>query len=119
MKIRVVLSCAALSLNAGIVTSSPARADTSTGIASFYWQGQSTASGERFNPGAMTAAHRSLPFGTKVRVTNLRNGRSVVVRINDRGPFVRGRVIDVSRAAASELGFTGSGVTKVSLAVMD
>lgn len=119
MKIRVVLSCAVLSLTAGFVASSPARADTSTGIASYYWQGQSTASGERFNPGAMTAAHRSLPFGTKVRVTNLRNGRTVVVRINDRGPFVRGRVIDLSRAAASELGFTGSGVTHVSLAVMN
>lgn len=119
MKIRVVLSCAALSLAAGSAASSPARADTSTGVASYYWQGRGTASGERFNPGALTAAHRTLPFGTKVRVTNLRNGRTVVVRINDRGPFVRGRVIDVSRAAASELGFTGSGVTRVSLAVLD
>lgn len=119
MKIRVVLSSAALSLSAALAASNPAAADTSTGVASFYWQGRSTASGERFNPSAMTAAHRSLPFGTKVRVTNLRNGRSVVVRINDRGPFVRGRVIDVSRAAAGELGFTGSGVTRVSLAVID
>lgn len=118
MKIRVVLSCAALALAAGTLGASPARADTSTGVASFYWQGQKTASGERFNPGAMTAAHRTLPFGTKVRVTNLRNGRSVVVRINDRGPFVRGRVIDVSKAAASELGFTGNGITRVSMAVV-
>ncbi|MFG1464668.1 septal ring lytic transglycosylase RlpA family protein [Xanthobacter sp. DSM 24535] len=98
---------------------SPANADVAqTGVASYYWQGQGTASGERFNPGALTAAHRSLPFGTKVRVTNLRNGRAVVVRINDRGPFVRGRIIDVSRAAASELGFTGHGVTRVSIAVL-
>lgn len=119
MKTRVVLSCFALSLSAGMAVSNTAKADTSTGIASYYWQGRSTASGERFNPSALTAAHRSLPFGTKVRVTNLRNGRTVVVRINDRGPFVRGRVIDVSRAAASELGFTGSGVTRVALAVMD
>ncbi|MET3352678.1 septal ring lytic transglycosylase RlpA family protein [Xanthobacter autotrophicus] len=119
MKIRVVLSCFALSFSAGMAVSNTAKADTSTGIASYYWQGRSTASGERFNPSAMTAAHRSLPFGTKVRVTNLRNGRTVVVRINDRGPFIRGRVIDVSRAAASELGFTGSGVTRVALAVMD
>lgn len=119
MKFRVVLSCFALSLSAGMAVSNTAKADTSTGVASFYWQGRSTASGERFNPSAMTAAHRSLPFGTKVRVTNLKNGRSVVVRINDRGPFVRGRVIDVSKAAASELGFTGSGVTRVSLAVMN
>lgn len=119
MKIRVVLSCAALSLPATMAVPSLANADTSTGIASYYWQGRSTASGERFNPTAYTAAHRSLPFGTKVRVTNLRNGKTVVVRINDRGPFVRGRVIDVSKAAASELGFTGSGVTRVSLAVLD
>lgn len=119
MKIRVVLSCAALSLSAVMAASSVAHADTSTGIASYYWQGRSTASGERFNPAAMTAAHRSLPFGTKVRVTNLRNGRSVVVRINDRGPFTRGRIIDVSRAAASELGFTGNGITRVHLAVID
>lgn len=95
----------------------PAAAET--GVASYYWQGQSTASGERFNPGAMTAAHRTHPFGTKVKVTNLRNGKSVVVRINDRGPFVRGRVIDVSRAAAQELGFTGNGVTQVALAVVN
>ncbi|MFG1395759.1 septal ring lytic transglycosylase RlpA family protein [Roseixanthobacter pseudopolyaromaticivorans] len=97
----------------------PAKADAGqTGVASYYWQGRGTASGERFNPNALTAAHRSLPFGTKVRVTNLRNGRAVVVRINDRGPFVRGRIIDVSRAAASELGFTGHGVTRVSVAVL-
>ncbi|QRG05474.1 septal ring lytic transglycosylase RlpA family protein [Xanthobacter dioxanivorans] len=119
MKIRVVLSCVALSVSAAMAASSTARADTSTGIASYYWQGRSTASGERFNPSAMTAAHRSLPFGTKVRVTNLRNGRSIVVRINDRGPFTRGRIIDVSKAAASELGFTGNGITRVHLAVID
>lgn len=89
-----------------------------TGTASYYWQGKGTASGERFNPNAMTAAHRTLPFGTKVQVTNLRNGRSVVVRINDRGPFIRSRVIDVSRAAASELGFTGRGLTQVRVAVV-
>ncbi|MFG1479528.1 septal ring lytic transglycosylase RlpA family protein [Xanthobacter sp. V4C-4] len=117
MKKRVVLSCAALSLMA--FAPSSGRADTSTGIASYYWQGQGTASGERFKPGDMTAAHRSLPFGTKVRVTNLRNGKSVVVRINDRGPYVRGRIIDVSKAAASHLGFAGNGLTRVSLAVLD
>ncbi len=98
----------------------PAHAEPKqTGVASFYWQGRGTASGERFNPNALTAAHRSLPFGTKVRVTNLRNGRTVVVRINDRGPFVRGRIIDVSRAAASELDFHGRGVTQVALAVVE
>ena len=115
-RVSLCLSLSALALSGGLLSATAARADT--GIASYYWQGQSTASGERFNPSAMTAAHRSLPFGTKVRVTNLRNGRSVVVRINDRGPFVRGRIIDVSKAAASELGFTGNGITKVQLAVL-
>lgn len=116
MRQSVVLCLSALALSAGPLAAGAAHADT--GIASYYWQGQSTASGERFNPGAMTAAHRSLPFGTKVRVTNLRNGRSVVVRINDRGPYVRGRIIDLSRAAASQLGFTGQGVTKVEVSVV-
>ena len=79
-----------------------------SGIASVYsYKGSKTASGERAHPGGFTAAHRTLPFGSKVRVTNKRNGRSVVVRINDRGPFVRGRVIDVTPAAASALGFAG------------
>jgi len=71
------------------------------------------ASGARMNPSAMTAAHRSLPFGTKVLVENLSNGRSAVVTINDRGPFVQGRIIDVSKAAASSLGMLGSGRAKV------
>jgi rare lipoprotein A len=85
-----------------------------TGIASVYaYSGSKTASGERANPGALTGAHRTLPFGTHVRVTNKRNGHSVVVRINDRGPFTRGRVIDVTPAAARVLGF--SGLTPVTL----
>jgi rare lipoprotein A len=88
------------------------------GLASFYGSDQQTASGERFNPRAMTAAHRTLPFGTKVRVTNVRSGRSVTVRINDRGPFVHGRVIDVSQAAAEELGIVGRGIAKVKLDVV-
>lgn len=79
-----------------------------SGIASVYaYSGSKTASGERASPGGLTAAHRTLPFGTQVRVTNKRNGQSVVVRINDRGPFVRGRVIDVTPAAARALGFSG------------
>lgn len=73
-----------------------------------------TASGERFNPGAMTAAHKSLPFGTKVRVTH--KGRSVIVRINDRGPFVKGRTLDLSRAAAQKIGCHG--VCRVKMAVV-
>ena len=83
------------------------------GGASWYALTSKTASGERMNPAAMTAAHRTLPFGTRIRVTNQRNGRSVMVRINDRGPFVRGRVIDLSRAAAHELGFVRSGHTPI------
>lgn len=80
-----------------------------SGVASVYSteSGNRTASDQRLDPGALTAAHRSLPFGTKVRVLNSKNGRSVVVAINDRGPFVRGRVIDVTPAAARELGFSG------------
>ncbi len=75
------------------------------------------ASGGRFNPNAMTAAHKTLPFGTKVKVTNKRNGRSVVVTINDRGPFIRGRVIDLSKGAAKVIQMTGAGVVPVSLEI--
>ncbi|NMG06617.1 septal ring lytic transglycosylase RlpA family protein [Brasilonema sp. UFV-L1] len=93
----------------------------SGGMASYYGydgSGNRTATGERFNPEGMTAAHRSLPFGTRVRVTNTRNGRSVVVRINDRGPFIRGRIIDLSVAAARILGMMGSGVAPVRIEVI-
>jgi rare lipoprotein A len=89
-----------------------------SGMASYYSEGQMTASGARFNPGALTAAHRSLPFGTRVLVTNRSNGQSVVVIINDRGPFVGGRVIDLSRAAAQQINMTGAGVAPVSLQVL-
>jgi rare lipoprotein A len=92
---------------------------TQAGVASWYgpgFNGRTTANGERFNTHALTAAHRTLPFGTKVRVTNKSNGRSVVVRINDRGPYVGGRVIDLSNASARALGM--SGLAKVSLARM-
>ncbi len=91
------------------------------GMASFYgnyFAGKKTASGERFNPARMTAAHRSLPFGTRVRVTNMRNGRSVVVRINDRGPFIRGRVIDLSKGAARVIKMVGRGVAPVRVQVL-
>lgn len=88
-----------------------------SGIASYYWQPQRVASGGWFNPNAMTAAHKTLPFGTRVRVTNLNNGRAVTVTINDRGPFVKGRVIDLSRAAAQQIGMTGAGLARVSLSV--
>lgn len=95
-----------------------AAAGPSDGIASYYSQGSRTASGEKFNPRELTAAHPTLPFGTRVRVTNVTSGRSVTVRINDRGPFVRGRVIDVSHSAAESLGMVGQGVAKVKLDVV-
>ena len=84
-------------------------ANAQSGVASVYSteSGSRTASGARLNPGALTAAHRSFPFGSKVRVTNRGNGHSVVVTVNDRGPFVRGRIIDVTPAAARALGFSG------------
>ena len=88
-----------------------------SGIASVYaYSGTKTASGERANPSGLTAAHRTLAFGTHVRVTNRRNGRSVTVRINDRGPFVQGRVIDITPAGASVLGFSGLAPVKLELA---
>jgi rare lipoprotein A len=83
-------------------------ASAQSGIASIYaYSGSRNASGEHMSPGGLTAAHRTLPFGTMVRVTNAHSGRSVVVRINDRGPFVHGRIIDLSPAAARALGFSG------------
>ncbi len=96
----------------------PPRAQSScdqSGIASYYWQPQMTASGERFNPNDLTAAHRTLRMGTRVKVVNPRNGRSVVVRINDRGPFIAGRIIDLSKAAAHQIGIAGQGLGKVHL----
>jgi rare lipoprotein A len=89
-----------------------------SGIASYYWQPQRVASGGWFNPNAMTAAHKTLPFGTKVRVTHASTGRSVTVTINDRGPYIAGRVIDLSSAAAGVIGMKGSGIARVNLTVL-
>ncbi|MBX8782149.1 septal ring lytic transglycosylase RlpA family protein [Ochrobactrum sp. GRS2] len=83
------------------------------GRASWYALTSKTASGERMNPAGMTAAHRTLPLGSKVRVTNQNNGKSLVVRINDRGPFIKGRVLDLSKGAAQKLGFISAGHAKV------
>jgi rare lipoprotein A (peptidoglycan hydrolase) len=98
------------------------RAFVQTGEATWYgkqFHGQRTASGETFNTYDLTAAHRTLPFGTMVKVTNLENGKSVIVRINDRGPFVRGRIIDLSYAAAREIGLHKSGAARVRLEALD
>jgi rare lipoprotein A len=109
-------------LTAAFVTASLLTFSKSTfaevGHASWYSLTSKTASGERCDPGAMTAAHRSLPFGTKVKVENLKTGRSVVVRINDRGPFVGGRVIDLTKGAARKLGMIGAGFARVRLTVL-
>lgn len=89
-----------------------------SGKASYYWEPQALASGGRFNPNAYTAAHKTLPFGTRVRVTNQNNGQSVEVVINDRGPYVAGRVIDLSKAAAHSINMQGSGVAPVTVRVL-
>lgn len=105
-------------LAALFLTVQPVTAKT-IGWASYYKSGKMTASGERYNPHGLTAAHRSLPFGTKVKVTNLRTGKSVVVRINDRGPFIKGRVIDLSLGAAKMIGLHRSGVAKIAYTVIN
>lgn len=105
-----------LSIISLFLFSSCARKITESGKASYYadkFQGRRTASGEIFRQRRMTAAHKTLPFGTKVRVTNLSNGRSIKVRINDRGPFVAGRIIDLSKKAARKLGMLNDGVVNV------
>lgn len=97
---------------------SQAEAASQCGKASWYKMGTKTASGEKMNARALAAAHKSLPFGTKVRVENLSNGRSVVVRINDRGPFTGGRVIDLTQGAAEKIGMINSGVARVKMTVV-
>jgi rare lipoprotein A len=96
------------------IISMPMTALAQTGMASVYYGGR-TADGERARPWGLTAAHRTLPFGTLVRVTNERNGRSVIVRINDRGPYVRGRIIDLTPAGARALGFSGLARVRVTV----
>jgi rare lipoprotein A len=111
--------CGSLILALAAFTSGAAQAET--GKISYYgakFAGRTTASGERFNPNAMTMAHKSLPFGSKVKVTNLANKRSVVLRVNDRGPSIADRVADVSHAAARKLHMTQRGVVKGKLTVV-
>ena len=98
------------------------RASVQTGIASYYgheFHGRTTASGETYDEEALTAAHRKLPFGSRVRVTNLENDKAVTLRINDRGPFVEGRIIDVSYRAARELDFVQAGLVRVRLEILN
>ena len=121
MSPRLVVTSVLLAALSAVLATGCASTSASSGIASYYankYQGRKTANGETFDVSRMTAAHRTLPFGTRVKVTNLANGRSVVVRINDRGPFVAGRVIDLSPAAAKKLDMLRAGVVKVNLEVL-
>lgn len=116
ISVRLAVIAGAMAVSMMAVTQTAA---AQTGVASYYKSGKRTANGERFNPHDFTAAHRTLPFGTRVLVTNLRNGKSVIVRINDRGPFAHGRVIDLSLGAAKVVGLTSSGVAKVKVVPLE
>jgi len=123
LAVAVVLSLAAFSSCGGGAKKPVTKANTSgeTGMASWYgkkFHGRKTASGERFNMYKMTAAHRTLPFGSKVKVTSIENKKSVVVRINDRGPFTKGRIIDLSYSAAKKIDMIKKGVVKVRIEVL-
>ncbi len=115
--ISAILMIAAALLVSGVYSKAEAE-NLSRGLASHYGYQSKTASGEKMSPSAMTAAHKTLPFGTRVRVTNVRTHHSVIVRINDRGPFIRGRIIDLSTAAAQALGIIGQGVAMVEIEVV-
>ncbi|MDA9558317.1 septal ring lytic transglycosylase RlpA family protein [Vibrio sp.] len=126
MKIKHIIMIAASAL---LVACSSVKGKTSAellgwtddGGASFYgkrYHGRTTASGEKFNMWAMTAAHKELPFGTRVRVTNLDNGKSIIVKINDRGPFIRGRIIDLSRGSFAKIASISNGVVDVEIEVI-
>jgi rare lipoprotein A len=126
-RMRGWLVAGALAMGAGttMVAATPvpaaAAAAVEVGSASFYHNslaGRKTASGEPYRPGAMTAAHKKLPLGTRLRVTNLANGKQVVVKVNDRGPYAKGRILDLSRGAAEQLGFIKQGHTKVRIEVL-
>ena len=117
--IGVPLICALLITGCAGLQHTPRNGET--GVASYYgeqFRGRPTASGEKFDPDKLTAAHPSYPMGTRVRVTNLKNGRSVVVRINDRGPYKPGRIIDLSTRAAKEIGLLADGIAKVRVQVV-
>lgn len=119
-KIKSVAAAALFTAGIGLVSVSDSQAaGAGCGGASWYALTSKTASGERMNAARLTAAHRSLKFGTKVQVTNKRNGKTVVVRINDRGPFIRGRVIDLSKAAASQIGMISSGHASICYRVVN
>jgi rare lipoprotein A len=122
LSVRAAAPILALCISLGCAHAPRREPPESVGLASWYGArhaGRRTANGERFDPSALTAAHRTLPFGSRVRVTNLENGRSVVVRINDRGPFAEGRLVDLSEAAARAIGMAASGVARIRLEVVE
>jgi rare lipoprotein A len=112
----IILACFAI-LVAGCSASNSKELNTST-VASWYQSGHITASGQRFDPNGLTVAHRTLPFGTKLKLTNPDNGRSIVATVNDRGPFIKGTGLDVTRGAAHRLGFIKKGKTKLNMQVV-
>ena len=112
--IRAALAAAILAL--ALVPANASQASAQCGKASWYALTSKTASGEHMKPEGMTAAHRSLPLGSRIKVTNKRNGKTVILRVNDRGPFIKGRIVDVSKGAARKLGFIGAGHTNVCIA---
>jgi len=123
-KLVIAFSVILLSACSSVPTKSPSQVVgfTESGQASFYamkYQFRQTASGERFNQFARTAAHKTLPFGSRVKVTNTDNGKSVIVKINDRGPFIKGRIIDLSRSAFSDIADTALGVVPVTIEVIE
>lgn len=122
----ILLVCLSVFALSACSTTPPANTSrvgfTETGVASYYamkYQFRQTANGERFNQMASTAAHKTLPFNSRVRVTNLDNGKSTVVRINDRGPFIQGRIIDLSRSSFSQIADTSQGLVRVRIEVIE
>jgi rare lipoprotein A len=119
LKSYILAAVVAAAFIAPVAFDGAAHAESWTGKASYYSHGARTASGARFKPGAMTAAHRTLPFGSRLRVTNLANQRSVLVTVNDRGPFTGGRILDLSAGAANVIGMRQSGVARVHIERLD
>jgi rare lipoprotein A len=118
----VLAGCSSTPKSGSYPAGGSASGHSESGLASYYgneFNGRKTASGERFDQGKLTAAHRTLPFGTHVKVTNKQNGRSVVVRVNDRGPFAKGRIIDLSSSAFKSIAYLGAGVVPVHIQVVD
>ena len=111
----ILISMICISPVSAFAQSAPA----TIGKASYYQTGKTTANGEHFNPNGMTAAHKTLPFGTRLLVTNVATGKSVVVRVNDRGPFIRGRVLDLARGAAAAIGMIPAGTASVRMALVN